>query len=753
MKFTNGFWRIRDGYTVHSPAEAHDARDIQGALEVSAPTRKIVHRGDTLGGPLLTFDLSAPAPDVLRVKISHFQGGRKLEPRFVLTPPGDTKPTTTIDEHQASITSGRLTARFRRGDGPWDLEFLGDGRPLTRSEPKGAALVTGPEGQSWIKEELSLDVGENVYGLGERFGAFVKNGQVVDLWNEDGGTASEQTYKNVSFYMTNRGYGVFINQPEHVSLEVASEKLSRVQFSVEGEELEYFVFYGPSPKEILTKYTALTGRAPLPPLWSFGLWLTTSFTTSYDEKTVTGFIEGMAERHLPLSVFHFDCFWMREFHWTDFLWDNRTFPDPQAMLTRLKAKGLKICVWINSYIAQKSVMFEEGRKNGYLIKKPDGGVWQTDLWQPGMGIVDFTNPEACAWFAAKLGLLLDMGVDCFKTDFGERIPTDVVYADGSDPKRMHNFYPYLYNKTVFDLLERKRGKGEAVVFARSATAGGQKFPVHWGGDCASTFPAMAESLRGGLSLGLSGFGFWSHDIGGFEGTPPEALFHRWLAFGLLSSHSRLHGSSSVRVPWVYGDTAVEVTRFFTNLKMTLMPYLYAQAVATTQTGIPVMRAALLEYPDDLVCQTLDKQYFLGDSLLVAPVFRADGQVDVYLPEGIWTHLLSGKTVEGPRWVRETHDALSLPLYARPHSLVAFTSERNRPDADWKKTLTIKGFALEEGKTARTVIVDGKGAELGVVTVTKQAGKYEVTAPPTILPFTLDVGGKGYKVERASQSFS
>jgi alpha-D-xyloside xylohydrolase len=686
------------------------------------------------------------------VKISHFQGGLDRHPNFVLAPPTSTAPRIDLADDHASLTSGRLTARFARGGSPWSLEFLGDGQPLTRSESKGAALVTGPQDQRWIKEELSLDVGEHVYGLGERFGTFVKNGQVVDLWNEDGGTASEQTYKNVPFYLTNRGYGVFINQPEKVSVEVGSEKLGRVQFAVEGESLEYFVFYGPSPKDILTKYTALTGRAPLPPLWSFGLWLTTSFTTSYDEKTVTGFIEGMAERNLPLSVFHFDCFWMREFHWTDFLWDSRTFPDPKGMLARLKAKGLKICVWINTYIAQRSVLFDEGRKNGYLIKKPDGGVWQTDLWQPGMAIVDFTNPAACAWFAGKLEALLDMGVDCFKTDFGERIPTECTYFDGSDPKRMHNFYPYLYNKTVFELLERKRGKGEAVVFARSATAGGQKFPVHWGGDCASTFPAMAESLRGGLSLGLSGFGFWSHDIGGFEGTPPEGLFHRWLAFGLLSSHSRLHGSSSVRVPWVYGDKAVDVTRFFTNLKMTLMPYLFAQAVATTQTGVPMMRAALLEYPDDLTCQILDRQYFLGDSLLVAPVFRDDGRVDVYLPEGTWTHLLNGRTVEGPRWSRETHDALSLPLYARPNSLIAFTSEKAKPDADWTKTLTVKAFALTESVAATTVVVDGKGKELGKVSVTKKVGRLEVTAPAAVLPFSLEADGKVHRVEKTSQSF-
>ena len=267
------------------------------------------------------------------------------------------------------------------------------------------------------------------------------------------GTGSEQAYKNVPFYLTNRGYGVFVNHPEEVSFEVASEKVSRVQFSVWGQTLDYFVIYGPTPKEVLMKYTALTGKPALPAAWSFGLWLTTSFTTSYDEQTVTSFIQGMADRDLPLHVFHFDCFWMREFHWCDFEWDGRAFPDPPAMLQRLKERGLRICVWINPYIAQLSPLFAEGKANGYLLKKPDGDVWQTDQWQAGMGIVDFTNPDACRWYGDKLRSLLDMGVDCFKTDFGERIPTDVVYADGSDPLKMHNFYSYLYNKLVFDVLE------------------------------------------------------------------------------------------------------------------------------------------------------------------------------------------------------------------------------------------------------------------------------------------------------------
>jgi alpha-D-xyloside xylohydrolase len=235
----------------------------------------------------------------------------------------------------------------------------------------------------------------------------------------------------------------------------------------------------------------------------------------------------MADYDIPLSVFHFDCFWMKEYHWCDFTWDPDVFPDAPGMLNDLKERGLKISVWINPYIAQASPLFAEGKAAGYLLKRPNGEVWQWDLWQPGMAIVDFTNPDAAQWFAGKLRALLDMGVDCFKTDFGERIPTDVVYHDGSDPELMHNYYTHLYNECVFDLLREVKGDGEAVLFARSATAGGQQFPVHWGGDSTSSFPSMAESLRGGLSLGLSGFAFWSHDIGGFEGTPDPAVFKRW----------------------------------------------------------------------------------------------------------------------------------------------------------------------------------------------------------------------------------
>ncbi len=705
MKFTDGYWQIRKGMTPYYAAQVHDLETDSASVTVYAPTKKLQGRGDTLNLPLITVRFSSPMENVIRVKIVHHKGARPAKPEFTLyEQPSNVEIKN--EEHAATLTSGDLSVRIHKGE-DWLVEFLGGNTVLTSSGWRAVGFVDTPDGR-FIHEQLSLAVGENVYGLGERFTSFIKNGQVVDIWNEDGGTSSEQAYKNIPFYLTNRGYGVFVNQPDKVSFEVASEKVERVQFSIPGESLEYFIIYGPTPKEILDRYTALTGRPALPPAWSFGLWLSTSFTTNYDEATVTGFIDEMAKRDIPLHVFHFDCFWMKEFNWTDLQWDSRFFPDPAGMLARLKSRGLRICVWINPYIAQRSILFDEAAQNGYLIRKPDGDVWQTDLWQAGMGIVDFTNPEACAWFAEKLRALLHMGVDTFKTDFGERIPTEVLYHDGSDPFKMHNYYTHLYNKTVFDLLREERGEGDALVFARSATAGGQQFPVHWGGDCTATFESMAESLRGGLSLGLSGFGFWSHDIGGFEQTASADVYKRWAAFGLLSSHSRLHGSSSYRVPWNYDEEAVQVLSKFTKLKCSLMPYLFRTAIQAHEHGTPMLRAMMMEFPDDPACTSLDLQYMLGDALLVAPIFTHDGSVSYYVPAGCWTNLLNGDQVEGPGWRRESHDFLSLPLLVRPNTIIPIGAHNDKPDYDYSDGVTLHIFELEENQPVNVDIPNING---------------------------------------------
>jgi alpha-D-xyloside xylohydrolase len=740
MKFTNGFWRKRDGVSALHPAHVHGVSPGPASLTVYASTRKVERRDDTLNAPVITVSCTSPMPDVIGVRISHFLGERPSGPNFALATDPDVRARVDTTDDAAALVSGALAARFRLG-GTWGLDFVAEGRVITSSGWKGMGVIDTAAGEQYIHEQLGLGVGETVYGLGERFGPLVKNGQVVDVWNADGGTSSEQAYKNVPFFLTNAGYGVFVNHPGRVSFEVASEVVSKMQFSVAGQTLEYFVIYGPTPADILRKYTALTGRPALPPAWSFGLWLSTSFTTSYDEQTVTSFVDGMAERDLPLSVFHFDTFWMREFNWCDFEWDPRAFPDPPAMLKRLKDRGLHVCVWINPYIAQQSALFTEGIAGGYLVTKGNGDVWQTDDWQAGMALVDFTNPAARAWYAGKLRALLDTGVDCFKADFGERIPTDVVYHDGSDPERMHNFYTYLYNETVFDALREHRGEGDAVVFARSATAGSQSFPVHWGGDCSSTFESMAESLRGGLSLAMSGFGYWSHDIGGFEGLPEAAVFKRWVPFGLLSSHSRLHGNQSYRVPWLFDDEAVDVLRTFTKLKHRLMPYLYRGAVTAHTDGIPMMRPLVFDFPSDPACTHLDRQYMLGDSLLVAPVFSADGDTSYYVPAGRWTRFDTGATVDGPRWVRERHGFDSVPLLVRPGAVVPVGARDDRPDYEYAYGVTLQIYELADGGSVTTSIPTITGGEECSFTVTRVGDRFSVERTGLPAPWRVLLVGR------------
>jgi len=762
VKFTDGFWKTRPGVMPLFAQEAYDIVAGQRSLTVTAPTKVIHGRGDTLNRPTLTVTLTSPLPNIVGVKIEHFQGlTEELGFDLVGAEPGH--GVVSVTDAAGTLTSGELTATVATG-APWSLSFSAEDRILTSSGHQSIGyLRVGPEFEAtsgivahtgtagtapslkpaeYVHEQLALGVGELVYGLGERFGPLVKNGQAVDIWNADGGTSSEQAYKNVPFYLTNRGYGVLVNHPGHVSYEIGSESVERVQFSVAGESLEYFIIYGPTPKQILERYTALTGRPAAVPAWTFGLWLSTSFTTDYDEKTVSGFLDAMAQRDLPLSVFHFDCFWMREFNWCDFEWDPRTFPDPEGMLARLHQKDVHICVWINPYIGQRSPLFAEAKAAGHLVKKANGDVWQSDLWQAGMGLVDFTSPDATKWYQSKLRELIGQGVDAFKTDFGERIPIDVAYFDGSSPERMHNYYTQLYNQAVFDVLKEARGEGEAVLFARSATVGGQRLPVHWGGDSTSTYESMAETLRGGLSLALSGFAFWSHDIGGFEGTPDAGVFKRWTAFGLLSSHSRFHGSNSYRVPWVFDDEAVEVTRTFTRLKLRLMPYLYAAGLEATRTGTPVLRPMQLEFGDDPATGYLDRQYMLGADLLVAPVFTADGRVEFYLPAGTWTSYLTGEQVTGPCWRQETHGFDSLPLYVRDGAVLPIGGRDDRPDYDYLDGLTLELFPSSlpgVRDESREVTVTTPGGETGVFAIERSDGRATISSP-TASAWSVRVAG-------------
>ncbi len=725
MKFNLGEWRMKPGVTTYNCEQIRDVRLSPDGTVLSlfvVPYRKDERSMD---GPAQELTITAPQPDMIRLQAVHFKGDRRKYPKFDLD--GQKCPLGFQEQGNVlTVTSGDTRLVIQK-KAPCAFTYYYQDRKLTNIGSRyGSAMlsyIAAPEGP-YMRAQLQVDVGEKLYGLGERFTPFVKNGQTVEMWNEDGGTSSEISYKNIPFYLSNRSYGVLVNEAGPVSFEVCSEAVTKVQFSVPGQRLDFIVIGAPDRKGVLRRYTALTGRPALPPAWTFGLWLTSSFTTSYDEATVNSFVDGMAQRDIPLSVFHFDCFWMRENEWCGFEWDKDMFPDVEGMLQRMHDKGLKICVWINPYLGQKSAAFDEAAEKGYLLKTANGDIWQWDLWQAGLAVVDFTNPDAVAWYKGKLRGLMAQGVDCFKTDFGERIPTDVVYHDGSDPVWMHNYYPYLYNKAVFEVIQEVKGEDEAVLFARSATVGGQKFPVHWGGDCNSTYVSMSESLRGGLSLCLSGFGYWSHDIGGFEGTATPDLYKRWLAFGLLSSHSRLHGSTSYRVPWLFGDEAVQVCRAFSKLKNTLMPYLYAQAVQTHETGVPMMRAMLLEF-DDLGCEDCDRQYMLGDALLVAPVMREDGVVDYYLPAGKWTHLLRGETVQGGGWRREQYDFFSLPLFVRENTILPVGSCDSRPDYDYAADLTLRLYYLSDGAQVERDICDVHGAVVLRVKAVRAGGAIRV----------------------------
>ncbi len=753
MKFLDGFWLNKPGYKVNYATQNYEVTATENSITAFVTNQFIGNRGMTLGGPALEITFTSTMPNSIKVSVDHYKGALKKGPAFGLNEDLAYKPVIKETDGRYELISDKTRVVLSPAGSGWSAEFYYEDKLLTKNGWRTTSYIeeedwvtdtriAAKKGQNFyadsetdchafMREMLNISVGESIYGFGEKFSTFVKNGQSVEVWNNDGGTCCEQTYKSIPFYVSSRNYGVFVNHPEKVNFEVASETVSKVAFVVQGEHLEYYIFGGNTIADVIESYTTLTGKPALPPAYTFGLWLTTSFTTNYDEETVSYFIDEMERRDIPLEVFHFDCFWMKEFNWCDMTWDKRMFPDPKAMLERLKKKNVEICVWINPYIAQRSTMFDEGVEGGYFIKNKDGSVFQCDMWQPGMAIVDFTNPAACEWYASKLRALCEMGVDAFKTDFGERIPTDVMYFDGSDPYKMHNYYTYLYNKVVFNVLKEYYGENKACLFARSATVGGQQFPVHWGGDCFSSYESMWETIRGGLSLCLSGFGFFSHDISGFEATGTPDLYKRWSAFGLMSSHSRLHGNSSYRVPWNFDEESCDVVRHFTKLKGKLMPYLFANAVKAHERGIPMMRAMVMEYSADPATHSLDRQYMLGDNLLVAPVFNDEGVVQFYLPNtGVWTDIQTGETLEGGKWYEKKYDYFGMPLYAKPNSIIAYGDFKRNFTYDYTQNTKLVVYGLEDGKTAECRIYDSEAVLKLTVKATRCGDTIKVTSEGT-----------------------
>lgn len=774
MKFANGFWVTQKGYDVKFASQPYEITTTQNSITVLVTSAVIENRGMTLQGPNLEITYSSTCEDTIKVSTVHYKGGLDNSPHYELNEDANFKPVINDTDEYIEMISGNTKVVIAKNS--WDVQFYYKDRHLTGNTWRATSYITEKQfsvdakkelnkendffdypvtdNATYVREQLKTDIGECIYGFGEKFTPFVKNGQNVEIWNSDGGTCTDQGYKNIPFYISSKSYGVLVNSSDKVSFEVMSDTVSRVTFTVPGEELEYFVIGGENLEDVLKNYTNLTGKPALPPAYSFGLWLSTSFTTNYDEETINSFIDGMADRDIPLQVFHFDCFWMKEFEWCNFEWDTRQFPNPPAMLKRLHDKGLEVCVWINSYVGQRSKLFDIGKEKGYFIKNLDGSVFQTDFWQPGMAIVDFTNPEAWDWYKGLLKQLFEMGVNNIKTDFGERIPTKCKYYNGMDPVKMHNYYTYLYNKCVFEALEEFYGKDKACLFARSATVGGQKFPVHWGGDCYAEYSAMAETVRGGLSLCSTGFGFFSHDIGGFEATAPADVYKRWCAFGLMSTHSRLHGSSSYRVPWSFDEESCDVLRFYTKLKGRLMPYLWSQAIKTHEVGVPMMRSMVIAFSNDPACKYLDAQYMLGDNLLIAPVMNEEGIAEFYVPEGTWYDIITNDVYEGGRYYTRTCNYFEMPILARPNSIVTFGEfASNNVVYDYLNNAEATIYNLEDGKTATATIYDSEANKLTDITATRNGNVIEVSYAATDKSFTVAVAGTDKKATAVSGSTS
>jgi len=595
----------------------------------------------------------------------------------------DLEVTETDDELR--VASNAL--RVRIGTDPWSFVVeTPDGDPLFReqrgdTDAKGQRRAdplgfTEREVNNWplqVSEagmSFVLSPDEHLFGIGEKFTDFDKRGQTINAWTtQPNGSETEESYKNVPFYLSSRGYGLLVDTTNRVEFDLGDSSTVSGQIGVKDDTFSFVFFGGLEFSEILQEYTALTGRPHRPPKWSFGLWMSKyGYETREELEAVT---DRIREEELPCDVVHLDPYWMQEQHECDFVWDTENFPDPEEMIEELHTDGFHLCLWENPYVAVGTDAFEEALNEGILVGDRTGDPYILDrlsISTHRSGIIDFTNPEAVEWYKDQHRRLMDMGVDAFKTDFGEYLPRDAVHANGKTGDTMRNVYPHLYQKAVYESMVEKRGVEDALLWARSGWIGSQKFPVHWPGDPRTTFESMGAVMRGGLSLMLSGYAFWSHDMGGFKGTPSQELYVRDAQFGLLTSHARFHGTTP-REPWEFGDEALGIIKKFAELRYSLMPYIYTYAEHASRTGLSVMRPLLLEYQDDPSVYDLATQYLLGEDLLVSPVFNDRGTTTVYLPDDEWVDWWTGERFEGQQTLRAEVPLDEVPFYQRAGSIV------------------------------------------------------------------------------------
>jgi alpha-D-xyloside xylohydrolase len=670
--------------------------------------RGVTLAGETQNGEPVAASVSIVAPGTVRVLLE----GRERD-RERVTLARDVSSGLAVDvsveksDGRVALISDCVTVRMQLD--PFHVTFYGaDGRPFldqnytetnvadyTTVLPFGFSTVDGE--RAAFHDTFTAEPDEHFYGFGEKFSDLDKRGQQLEMWNYDTyGAHTERAYKNVPFFVSSRGYGIFVDSITRVNFDMAASNNSTFSIVVPDTALDYYVIAGPNPKTIITRYANLVSFPILPPKWAFGLWMSSGFQRDSQEEVLRR-ARSIREHDVPCDVLHLDCYWQRFGRWSEMLWDEEVFPDPEGMIREVKAMGFKVCLWMNPYIGVESERFSEAKEKGYLLKTPEGEAYVAELWgrfHPPVGLVDFTNPEAVEWFSDLLQPLLRQGVDVFKTDFGEGVPADAVAHNGMTGEKLHNLYPLLYNDAVAEVTAEETGRA-GMVWGRSTYAGGQRHAAQWSGDPNCTYEALASTLRSGLSIGMCGHAFWSHDIGGFHRQPTPELYMRWAQFGLFSPLSRAHGMTT-RLPWEYGEEALRIFRDYTRLRYRLMPYIYTYASIAAETSLPLMRPMVLEFPDDPCTHTMDLQYMFGSELLVAPIYNGAGERHVYFPAGRWVDFWTREVVEGPRTVRVEAPLDTMPLYVRADALMPTIEPPDHLTEDPFEMVTFDAYLLEEG---------------------------------------------------------
>ena len=696
------FQRMENVYFVGSRVTSFDASTGQGTLQWDRYLRSTtlsfnkIDVGFTRGratefpgteydqDPTLPFSFAFVSPRTVRLRFSTRSAPLTDGQSLMLAGPVPKDTSWRVEQNEREIVYTGAHGRVRIVKQPWRIEIYDPrGRLLTRTQNIGdPATFFAPVPFSFVRRSsdlarriaatFELQHNEKIFGCGESFTRFDKRGQRVLVSTRDGmGTQSELMYKPIPFFLSSNGYGMFVHTSAPLTFDFGKYFDAHNVIYSGDEDLDLFIFLG-EPKDILSDYTALTGRSPVPPLWSFGFWM--SRITYNSDAQVRQVAQQLRSHQVPADVIHIDTGWFETDWRNDYRFSTSRFPDPAKMMADLKQQGFRITLWQYTYFTGKNDLWKEMVDKGYHVKNDRGQLPSEDA------TIDLSNPEAVKWYQGKIRDLLKLGVGAIKVDFGEGAPMNGQYASGVSGWYEHNLYPLRYNKAVSEVT--KDTTGEDVIWARSAWAGSQRYPLHWGGDAENTDSAMAAELRGGLSFGLSGFTYWSHDVGGFVQKAPRDLYRRWLAWGVLSSHTRAHGAPP-REPWDYDAALVEDFRNALGLRYSLMPYIYAQAKDSSARGFPMVRPLFFEYPNDRGSWTIDDQYMFGSDLLVAPMFASGDRRDVYLPPGTWIDYQSGRVYEGAKWHEIAAGKIPVVLLVRNHSVLPHIKvAQSTKDMDW-----------------------------------------------------------------------